>query len=153
MGLKGRQEEAEHGPREGKRAPLEEGRGHRAEQRVAESLQKIQKHAAERFQAQTIPVSQAFYPSALVVLFPSSPAAQNLSCSPCTLCAHIMAFFPLMCLSCSLCFVGCTICCSFIAVSAAPREPALLGEGEAGADTVSLRGCEPCRLAPFLQFP
>lgn len=103
-------------PAEGKRAPLEEGRGHTAEHRVGESLRKIQKRAAERFQAHTIPVSQAFYPSALGVLFSSSPAAQNLSaCSPCMLCAHIMAFFPLMCLSCSLCFVGCTIRCFFIA--------------------------------------
>lgn len=143
-------------PAEGKRAPLEEGRGHTAEHRVGESLRKIQKRAAERFQAQTIPVSQAFYPSALGVLFSSSPAAQNLSaCSPCMLCAHIMAFFPLMCfiLLPVLCWMHHSLLL-YSKVAAVPREPVLLGELEAGTDTVSPQGPdEPWRLAPFLQFP
>lgn len=35
-------------------------------------------------------------------------------------------------------------------VSAAPREPVLLGEVEAGTAIVSLEGREPWKLAPFL---
>lgn len=59
---------------------------------------------------------RAFYPSALVSLFSSSPAARNFFLfSTCMLFTHIMAFSPLMCLSFSLCFVGCTIHRFFIA--------------------------------------
>lgn len=59
---------------------------------------------------------RAFYLSAIVSLFSSSPAAQNFfPFSTCMLFTHIMAFSPLMCLYFSLCFVRHIIHCFFIA--------------------------------------
>lgn len=105
-------------PAQGKRAPLEEGMGHTAEHRGGESPQKTQKRAAERFQAQTIPVTQAFLPfstSCLIFILPRCPESLSLF-SMLAVCSHNgFFFFPLMCLSCSLCFVECTIRCFFIA--------------------------------------
>lgn len=57
-----------------------------------------------------------FYPSATVSLFSPSPAAQSFfPFSPRMLFTHMTAFSPLMCLFFSLCFVGRTARCSFIA--------------------------------------
>lgn len=92
-----------------------------------------------------------FSTSCLISILPCCP--ESLLFSMHAVCSHngffsinVFILLPVLCWMHHLLLLYST-------VSAAPREPVLLGEGEAGADTVSLRGCEPCRLAPFLQFP